>query len=161
MLLSQWIVQPSIHTFSVYMYIVSTAPTDAKVEESVHWTWRCKPGRKATVAGAEFCIEGICSLQDAVPAAVHTHTHTHTHISHCSTQVTIIQQPADSDRDGNKRTIASRCLALPRLPYPLRSVLWWSVEKMHKLQHTWIDIKQRFTESYLTHRQTRLANHLN
>jgi len=32
---------------------------------------------------------------------------------------------------------------------------------MDKLQHTWIDIKQRFTESYLTHGQTRLANHLN
>ena len=49
---------------------MSTAPTNAKVEESVRRTLRCKPGRKATVAGAEFYIAGICFLQVAVPAAV-------------------------------------------------------------------------------------------
>jgi len=24
---------------------VSTAPKNAKAEESIHWIWRCKPGR--------------------------------------------------------------------------------------------------------------------
>jgi hypothetical protein len=90
--------------------------------------------------GAEICTAVICFLQAAAPAAIHIYIYIYTYIymyvciSHCSTQqVAIIQQPADCDRDGNKRSIA-----LPRPTCPLTSGLWWSVKKGVQ-RHKWIN----------------------